>query len=145
MAHYGAITMPEYLAVDRRGADGPLRPRRGVAQHSDVRHARRDPARPDPDVLPLRLLDKEPRGDWAHKAYHTNEWIVIAARYLFDDMFIANDAGSMAMQLTFTFETGFTNLQFLGMAADAMTGRRPGIRRADLVHPDRRGPPRPAG
>ena len=26
----------------------------------------------------------------------------------------------MAIQLTFTFETGFTNLQFLGMAADAM-------------------------
>ncbi len=35
-------------------------------------------------------------------------------------MFTANDAVSTAIQLTFTFETGFTNLQFLGMAADAM-------------------------
>src|SRR5712664_2567779 len=30
------------------------------------------------------------------------------------------DAVSTAIQLNFTFETGFTNLQFLGMAADAM-------------------------
>jgi toluene monooxygenase system protein A len=35
-------------------------------------------------------------------------------------MFTANDAVSTALQLTFTFETGFTNLQFLGMAADAL-------------------------
>ena len=58
--------------------------------------------------------------DWAHKTLHTNEWGAIAARHLFDDMFTANDAVSTAIQLTFTFETGFTNLQFLGMAADAM-------------------------
>ena len=35
-------------------------------------------------------------------------------------MFVANDALSVAIQLTFTLETGFTNLQFLGMAADAI-------------------------
>ena len=70
--------------------------------------------------FPYQALSKEPRLDWAHKAYHTNEWGMIAARHLFDDMFTANDAVSMAIQLTFTFETGFTNLQFLGMAADAM-------------------------
>lgn len=69
---------------------------------------------------PYGLLDKEPRADWAHKCFHTNEWGAIAARHLFDDMFTANDAVSTALQLTFTFETGFTNLQFLGMAADAM-------------------------
>src|SRR5262249_50839123 len=44
----------------------------------------------------------------------------IALRHVFDDMFTANDAVSTAIQLTFTFETGFTNVQFLGMAADAM-------------------------
>ena len=44
----------------------------------------------------------------------------MAVRYLFDDMFVANDATSIALQLTFTLETGFTNLQFLGMAADAI-------------------------
>ena len=35
-------------------------------------------------------------------------------------MFVANDALSVAIQLTFMLETGFTNLQFLGMAADAI-------------------------
>ncbi len=70
--------------------------------------------------FPYQALAKEPRLDWAHKAYHTNEWGIIAARHLFDDMFSANDAVSMAIQLTFTFETGFTNQQFLGMASDAM-------------------------
>lgn len=35
-------------------------------------------------------------------------------------MFTANDAVSAAIQLTFTFETGFTSLQFLGMFADAL-------------------------
>jgi toluene monooxygenase system protein A len=35
-------------------------------------------------------------------------------------MFVANDAASLALQLTFALETGFTNLQFLGMAADAL-------------------------
>ena len=70
--------------------------------------------------FPYALLNKEPGFDWAHKAMHTNEWLVIALRHLFDDMFTANDAVSTAIQLTFTFETGFTNLQFLGLAADAM-------------------------
>ncbi len=70
--------------------------------------------------FPYTLLAKEPKADWAHKAYHTNEWGVLAARSLFDDMFAGNDAVSTAIQLTFCFETGFTNLQFLGMAADAM-------------------------
>jgi hypothetical protein len=66
------------------------------------------------------LLNKEPRADWTHKAYHTNNWAIIAARHLFDDMFQANEVVSTALQLTFTFETGFTNVQFLGLAADAM-------------------------
>src|SRR5262249_15325977 len=70
--------------------------------------------------FPHALLNREPRFDWAHKAMHTNEWGVIALRHIFDDMFTANDAVSTAIQLTFTFETGFTNVQFLGMAADAM-------------------------
>lgn len=35
-------------------------------------------------------------------------------------MFTANDAIATAIQLTFTLESGFTNLQFLGMAADAL-------------------------
>ena len=105
---------------DRRGPDGALqgaaawRNMATFGQLDETRHSQLQ------TYVPYQALSKEPRFDWAHKAYHTNEWGIIAARHLFDDMFTANDAVSMAIQLTFTFETGFTNVQFLGMAADAM-------------------------
>ena len=44
---------------------------------------------------------------------------MIAARHLFDDMFLAADAIDVAIQLNFVFETGFSNLQFMAMAAMA--------------------------
>ena len=62
---------------------------------------------------------KDRQFDWAHKAYHTNEWGAIAARHTFDDLFLARSATDIAVMLTFAFETGFTNMQFLGLAADA--------------------------
>lgn len=120
VAHYGAIAMPEYLAAigeARMGRFGRAAAWRNMALYGtldEVRHGQIQFS------FPHELLKKEPRLDWAHKAMHTNEWGVIALRQLFDDMFTANDAVSTAIQLTFTFETGFTNLQFLGMAADAM-------------------------
>ena len=46
---------------------------------------------------------------------HTNEWAVIAARHLFDDIMAGRDAVGVALMLTFAFETGFSNLQFLGL------------------------------
>jgi toluene monooxygenase system protein A len=57
--------------------------------------------------------------DWAFKAYDTNEWAMIAARHFFDDIMMTRDAISVSIMLTFSFETGFTNMQFLGLAADA--------------------------
>lgn len=120
LAHYGAIAFAEYQAgvgEARMGRFGRAAAWRNMALYGcldEIRHGQIQVA------FPYALLSKEPRFDWAHKAYHTNEWAVIAARHLFDDMFTANDAVSTAIQLTFIFETGFTNLQFLGMAADAM-------------------------
>ncbi len=120
VAHYGAITMPEYLAsigearIGRFGRSAAWRNTATFGTLDEVRHGQIQA------FFPFGLLDKEPRGDWALKAFHTNNWIVLAVRYMFDDMFVANDALSIALQLTFTLETGFTNLQFLGMAADAI-------------------------
>jgi toluene monooxygenase system protein A len=118
--HYGAAVMAEYLASmaeARMGRFGRAAAWRNMAMYGtldEIRHAQVQAH------FAHGLLDREPRADWAHKSFHTNEWAVVIARHLFDDMFSANDAVSMALQLTFTFETGFTNLQFLGMAADAM-------------------------
>ncbi|WP_040790839.1 aromatic/alkene/methane monooxygenase hydroxylase/oxygenase subunit alpha [Nocardia paucivorans] len=120
VAHYGAITMPEYLAsigearMGRFGRSAAWRNTATFGTLDEIRHGQIQA------FFPYGLLDKEPRGDWALKSFHTNNWIVIAVRQLFDDMFVANDAVSIALQLTFTLETGFTNLQFLGMAADAI-------------------------
>ncbi|GAA4865069.1 aromatic/alkene/methane monooxygenase hydroxylase/oxygenase subunit alpha [Pseudonocardia benzenivorans] len=120
LAHYGAIAIPEYLASigeSRMGRFGRAAAWRNMATYGTLDEMRHSQIQ---TYFPHTLLDKEARMDWAHKAFHTNEWGAIAARSLFDDMITANDAVSMALQLTFTFETGFTNLQFLGMAADAM-------------------------
>lgn len=120
VAHYGAITMPEYLATlgeARMGRFGRAAAWRNMALFGtldEIRHGQIQFS------FSHALLNKEPRFDWAHKAFHTNQWGAIALRHLFDDMLTANDAVSMAIQLTYVIETGFTNLQFLGLAADAM-------------------------
>jgi len=56
---------------------------------------------------------------WTHKALHTNEWGAIAVRHILDDIFISRDAATTAVMLTFAFETAFTNMQFLALAANA--------------------------
>jgi toluene monooxygenase system protein A len=120
VAHYGAIAVGEYLAgisESRMGRFGRAAAWRNMATFGTLDETRHGQLQ---TFVPYQALDKEPRFDWAHKALHTNEWGAIAARQVFDDMFLANDAVSTALQLTFTFETGFSNLQFLGMAADAM-------------------------
>lgn len=120
IAHYGAISIPEYVAgigEARMARFGRAAAWRNMAMFGTLDETRHGQIQ---TYFAYGLLGKEPRADWAHKTFHTNEWGAIAARSLFDDMFTANDAVSTAVQLTFTFETGFTNLQFLGMAADAM-------------------------
>lgn len=120
VAHYGAIAYGEYMAsiaearMARFGLAASWRNMAAFGTLDEVRHGQLQL------YFPYGLLSKNPQFDWAHKAFHTNEWGAIAARSLFDDMMTANDAVGTAIQLTFTFETGFTNLQFLGMAADAM-------------------------
>ena len=70
--------------------------------------------------FPHGLVGKDPQYDWAHKAYQTNQWGIIAARATFDGMMMNPNVVDVAIQLPFTFETGFTNLQFVALAADAL-------------------------
>ena len=69
--------------------------------------------------FPHEYCKKDRQFDWAWRAYHSNEWAAIAAKHFFDDIITGRDAISVAIMLTFSFETGFTNMQFLGLAADA--------------------------
>ncbi len=104
---------------ERRGAHGALRQAPGMRNMAtfgmmdENRHAQIQL------FFPHEHCSKDRQFDWAHKAYHSNEWGAIAARHTFDDLFMTRSATDIAVMLTFAFETGFTNMQFLGLAADA--------------------------
>lgn len=120
IAHYGGIAMAEHQATlgeSRMGRFGRAAAWRNMATFGTLDEMRHGQIQ---TYFPYTLLEKEPRADWAHRTYHTNNWVAIVLRRAFEDMFTGNDAVATALQLTFTLETGFTNLQFLGLAADAL-------------------------
>jgi len=57
--------------------------------------------------------------DWTWRFYHSNNWVAIAARHCFDELLLGTDAIEFAIATHFVLETGFTNLQFVGLAAMA--------------------------
>lgn len=117
--HYGAIALAEYAASSAearmaRFAKAPGNRNMAVFGMMDEnRHGQIQLFFPHANVKRSR------QWDWATKAYHTNEWGAIAARSFFDDAMMTRDAVAVSIMLTFAFETGFTNMQFLGLAADA--------------------------
>jgi toluene monooxygenase system protein A len=117
--HNGALALAEYagavaeLRMARFGRDSAWRMMATLGGLDEIRHTQ------IPLLLGHDLLSFDGNFDWTHRAYHTNNWVLIAARHLFDDMFLAADAVDLAIQLNFVFETGFSNLQFMAMAAMA--------------------------
>jgi toluene monooxygenase system protein A len=118
-SHYGAIAVQEYaagMAEARMARFGKAPGMRNMATFGlldETRHAQIQL------YFPHEHVPRDRQFDWAHRAMHTNEWAAIAARHMFADMMNTRDAVSVAIMLTFAFETGFTNMQFLGLAADA--------------------------
>lgn len=117
--HYGALALAEYagavaeLRMARFGRDSAWRTMATLGALDEIRHTQ------IALLLGHDLLRLDGNFDWTHRAYHTDEWVMIAAKHLFDDMFLAADAIDVAVQLNFVFETGFSNLQFMAMAAIA--------------------------
>lgn len=118
-AHYGAISRGEYAAASTearmvRFSKAPgMRNMATMGSLDEVRHGQIQL------YFPHEHVSKDRQMDWAFKAYDTNEWAMIASRHFFDDIMMTRDAISVSIMLTFSFETGFTNMQFLGLAADA--------------------------
>ena len=87
--HQGTFALAEYAAVvaeqrmARFGRDSAWRTMATLGALDETRHGQ-IPLLMGHDMLPF-----DGNFDWTHKAYHTNEWIIIAARHLFDDMFLA--------------------------------------------------------
>jgi toluene monooxygenase system protein A len=119
-AHHGATTLIEYLAVPvelkmaRFGLTGGWRNMAVLGALDEMRHTQLNL------FFAHEFLAKDPQYDWAQRAYHTNEWAAIAGRALFDGFMASPSAVDVAVQLPFTFETGFTNLQFVALASDAL-------------------------
>ena len=117
--HFGAIARGEYSAsgaearMVRFGRAPGMRNMATLGMMDEVRHSQLQL------FFPHQYVSKDRQFDWAFKAYDTNEWAIIAARHFFDDMMVTRGATGVALMLTFAFETGFTNMQFLGLAADA--------------------------
>jgi toluene monooxygenase system protein A len=117
--HQGAFALAEYAAATaelrmcRFGRDSAWRIMANLGALDEIRHTQ------IPLLLGHDLLALDENFDWTHKAYHTNNFLVTAARHLFDDGFLAANAIDIAIQLNFVFETGFTNLQFMALAAMA--------------------------
>ncbi len=118
--HMGTTCMVEQMAVTMqsrfcRFAPSPKWRSLGVfGMLDEIRHAQLD----------LRfshdLLKDEPRFDWCQKAFHTNEWGVIAVRNFFDDVMLNAGCIEAALATSLTVEHGFTNMQFVALASDAM-------------------------
>ena len=95
-----------------------------------------------PLMLMHELVRADAQFDWTHRFYHSNNWVAIAARHLVDELLLGSNAIEFAVATNFVFETGFTNLQFVGLSALA---HRVGDRMFEKMvheHPDRRGAPR---
>jgi len=118
--HMGGICMVEYMAVTMqsrfcRFAPSPKWRNLGVfGMLDETRHTQLD-LRFSHDLLP-----RDPRFDWAHKAFHTNQWAILAVKNLFDDVMLSADCVEAALATNLTLEHGFTNIQFVALAADAM-------------------------
>jgi len=118
-AHYGAIARGEYAASSAearmmRFSKAPgMRNMATFGALDEIRHTQLQL------YFPHEYCSKDRQFDWAHKAYDSNEWAMIASRHFFDDIMMTRDAISVGIMLTFAFESGFTNMQFLGLAADA--------------------------
>ena len=64
-------------------------------------------------------IAKDMQYSWGYKFLGTHEWGAHCVRAVFDDYFLGRDVNATAIMLTSAFETAFTNMQFLGLAADA--------------------------
>jgi toluene monooxygenase system protein A len=117
--HSATLPLAEFAAVigflraARFGRDSAWRNAAAFGALDEIRHTQ----------IPLYVLHDlirwDPRFDWTHKFFHTNNWIAIAARHLADELLIGSDPIEMAIGTNFVFETGFTNLQFIGLSSMA--------------------------
>jgi toluene monooxygenase system protein A len=117
--HAALLPLAEFAAVvgnlrgARFGRDGAWRTAALFGALDETRHTQ------IPLLLYHELVRHDRQFDWVHKFFHTNNWIAIAARHVFDEQLLGTDPIEFAVATHFVFETGFTNLQFVGLSSFA--------------------------
>ena len=115
--HAATLPLAEFAAVignlraARFGRDSAWRTTALFGALDETRHTQ------IPLLLMHELVRWDRQFDWAHRFYHSNNWVAIAARHLMDELLLASDPIEFAVATNFVFETGFTNLQFVGLSA----------------------------
>ncbi len=115
--HSAVVPLTEFAAVvgslrgARFGRDSAWRTVATFGALDEIRHAQ------IPLVLMHELVRWDPQFNWTHRFFHTNDWVAIAARHVFDEMLLGASAVEYAIATNFVFETGFTNVQFVGLAS----------------------------
>lgn len=101
------------LRAARFGRDSAWRTMASFGAMDEFRHTQ------IPLLLMHELLRWDPQFDWTHKFYHSNNWVAIAARHFADELLLTSNPIEFAIATNFVFETGFTNLQFIGLSSQA--------------------------
>jgi toluene monooxygenase system protein A len=119
--HAATLPLAEFAAVvgnaraARFGRDSAWRNTALLGALDELRHTQ----------IPLLVLHDlvrwDQQFDWTHKFFHTDNWVAIAARHLVDELLLTSNPIEFAIATNFVFETGFTNLQFVGLSAVANT------------------------
>lgn len=117
--HAATLPLAEFAAVignlraARFGRDSAWRNTAAFGALDEFRHTQ------IPLLIMHELVRHDPQFDWTHKFFHSNNWIAIAGRHLIDEMLLGTDPVEFAVATNFVFETGFTNLQFIGLTSMA--------------------------
>jgi len=117
--HAATLPLAEFAAVignlraGRFGRDSAWRQTAVLGALDELRHTQ------IPLLLMHELVRWDRQFDWTHRFLHSDDWVAIAARHLIDELLLASTPIEFAIATHFVFETGFTNLQFIGLAATA--------------------------
>jgi toluene monooxygenase system protein A len=115
--HSAILPPAEFAAVignlrgARFGRDGGWRSTCGFAALDELRHTQ------IPLLVMHPLIRWNPRFDWTRKLYHTNNWVAIAARHVTDELLLGSTPIEFAIATNIVLESGFTNVQFVGLSA----------------------------
>ena len=117
--HYASIALSEYQtaqACARMARFSKAPSMRNVATFGtldELRHAQIQL------YFPHQLIGLDRQFDWAVHAQHTKNWAVLTGRHALDDVMLTHDAITTSLMLNLAFETGLTNVQMIGLSADA--------------------------